>query len=133
MKTLKAFALIGLMAVALSGCAALQNAVGEGVVADGKKAAVAALTTYADVYQPAVIFYGRLPDCPAAPVCKERAVLTQMQAADRVAVRAINDAKVIIDGASSGTSAGQLAALQTALANAQLIIASSGALSMKGN
>lgn len=92
------------------------------------KAAQVSLTVYRDVFQPAVLVYGRLPDCPQATICKERAVLTKIQAADLAATKTITAAQPVLNG--SLPDGGQLASALEAISNAQKAIADSGALKL---
>lgn len=85
-----------------------------------------ALTTYGDVFQPALIIYGRLPDCPKATICKERAPLDKMKALDAKAVAAISAARPVLNG--STIDKGELGKALAAIAEAQAAIANSGAL-----
>ena len=120
------------MGVLLCGCTSLQATL-DGSAGDARKAIQVGLTAYRDIYQPAVLLYGKLPDCPTAVVCRDPAAFRAMQAADKAATKAINDTKTIVDGLE-GDSNGKLQALQTAIQDAELLIAKSGALNLvKGN
>lgn len=94
---MKLFKLIGaaVLAMAISGCALLPDSA---VTTDAKKAVMVAVTTYAKVYQPAVIAYGRLPVCPQATavLCHDRAVFAVLAAADAKANVAITAARVVM-------------------------------------
>lgn len=118
------FLILPLIAVVLSGCALFQ---GSAAGNDALKATKLALTTYADVYQPAVIAYGSLPACPGAVLCKNAATLTKMKAVDAAAVATITAAQGVLEGKS--TDSGQLAQAQQAISVAeQQIAAAAGPL-----
>lgn len=126
------------MSLALAGCASMgatptgaPPTVGT-VQADAVKAAKAVVTLYADLYQPAVLAYGRLPDCPGATLCKDRAILNRLKAADLVASTAIEKARPILDGLASGSGIEIQDAVKGVQA-AESLVASSGAFNlMKG-
>lgn len=112
-------------ALAISGCALFPDSP---ATADAKRAVQVALTAYADVYQPAVLVYGRLPACPAATaVCHDSAVLAKLKAADLAVTASIVAAQGVLDGTATDT--GQLTAALTAIQQAEVQIAGSGALS----
>lgn len=118
------FLILPLVAVVLSGCALLQ---GSAAGNDALKATQLALTTYVDVYQPAVIAYGTLPACPGAVLCKNPATLKKLQAVDAAAVATITAAKGVLEG--TVTDGGQIAQAQQAISIAeQQIAASAGPL-----
>lgn len=88
-----------------------------------------ALTTYADVFQPAVITYGRLPDCPAAALCKDRAILNKLKAADAAVTKTVVAVQPVLDGKLPDS--GQVADALTAITSAEAAIAASPALAAK--
>lgn len=107
--------------VALAGCATNSP--------DVKQAARIAITTYADIYQPAVLTYGKLPNCEPQVVsfiCKDPAVLVKLKAADLAVTNSIVAAQPILDGRA--IDAGELTAAISAIMQAQSTIAVSGAL-----
>lgn len=110
----------------LAGCADLQSLVGSDVSNDAMQGANVAITTYADVYQPAVITYGRLPACPSAVLCKDPAVFAKLKAIDASVTAAI----VAAQGAMKGSvmDSGQITAAIQAIASAEATIAASGAM-----
>jgi hypothetical protein len=110
--------------VALAACSTPQDQADvQGAV---RKASAVALTTYADIFQPAVLSYGSLPDCPQAAICKDRATLNQLKAVDAKAVAAITAARPILNGSAVDT--GRLGEALAAIMEAQAAIARSGAL-----
>lgn len=117
-------ALAGLL-VALSGCALLPD---NATTADAKKAVQVALTTYADVYQPALLSYGRLPPCPAQGLCHDTVVFAKLAAADKVVTTSIIAAQGVLEGTTADT--GQLVAALTAIQQAEIAFASSSAASL---
>lgn len=115
-----------LLAISLSACAMLPD---NSVTADAKKGVQVALTTYTQIYQPAVIAYGRLPLCPAALLCHDKAVFAKLAAADAAVNSAATAAKTVMD-----QNVGDPNALQnvvSAIQTAQLQIAQSGILTKK--
>jgi len=87
-----------------------------------------ALTTYADVFQPAVLAYGHLPDCPQAAICKDQPILDKMKAADLAVSSTLEKARPVLDGSMS--DGGQLAQALLAVQQAETTIANSGALKL---
>lgn len=92
------------------------------------KATQVALTTYADVYQPAVLAYGHLPTCPAAAICKDNAVLAKLKAADLAVTNTLVAARPILNGTLPDK--GQLTDALVAIQQAEATIAGSGALKL---
>lgn len=124
---MKKFLAVALMGVMLSGCSAIQSVVGTGVATDAVQSAKYALTTYVDIYQPAVIAYGGLPDCGTGPVlCKDRSILDKLKAADAAAVKSIVAANDVLNGGK--IDAGEISAAISAIQQAEATIAASGAL-----
>lgn len=117
---------IPLAALALCGCSLIPD---NATTADAKKAVQAALTTYADVYQPAVIAYGNLPVCPSAPICHDKLVYAKLAAADSAVTKSITAAQAVLEGSASDT--GQLTAALTAIQAAEATIGGSGVLAAK--
>lgn len=116
--------------LALGGCSTISGLFGGGAASDALKATQIALTTYADVYQPAVLTYGSLPVCPAgAPVCHDSATFAKLKGLDLQVTTAIGTAQCVLDQSCSDT--GQVAALMTVLQQAETQIALSGAMSVK--
>jgi hypothetical protein len=115
-----------LSVASLGGCATFQSLFGTGAANDALKSAQIVLTTYADVYQPAVLAYGALPACPQAPLCHDPAILHTLKAADARAVDAIGKAQCVIEGTCADT--GQLAAAVAIVQDTEASIAKSGAL-----
>lgn len=93
------------------------------------KAAQVALTVYGDIFQSAVLLYGQLPDCPQAALCKDRDVLTKIQAADLAVTKTVTASRPVLNG--SLPDGGQLGDALSAIANAERVIADSGALKLK--
>lgn len=120
-----ALAVVGLMA--LAACAGSGAATGT-TSASVLKATNVALTTYADVYQPAVLAYGKLPVCPAATICHDPVVLGKLKAADLAVTKVVTAAQPILNG--SVPDAGQLGDALTAIEQAESTIAGSGALKL---
>lgn len=113
-----------LAASSLGGCAYLQGSTAGNDALQGTKLA---LTTYADVYQPAVITYGHLLPCPAATIiCKDEATLANLKSYDAKATAAIVAAQAVLEG--NLTDAGQLADAMAKIQAAETAIASSGAM-----
>lgn len=114
----------------LGGCALLPD---NATTADAKQAVQVALTTYADVYQPAVIAYGKLPACPnptpSGSICHSVALYAKLAAADAAVTKSIVAAQAVLEGTATDT--GQLLNALTAIQNAEVSIASSGALTGK--
>lgn len=126
---MKHLALILAASLALSGCTAIRSVVGDPAADDALFAVKATITTYADVYQPGVIVYGRLPSCskPSSPlICRDDAVFHKLQAADLAATSTILAAQKVLEG--SIADAGQITAAINAIAQAEAAIAASGAL-----
>lgn len=97
-------------------------------VPSGATAARAAITTYVDVYQPAVIAYGHLPVCGSfgsGSICHDLKVYADLKAADAAATKSIVAANDIIGG---GGSENDLDAAIAAVVAAERIIASKGVL-----
>lgn len=92
------------------------------------KATQVALTTYADVFQPAVLAYGRLPACPQAVICKDQAIVNKLKAADLAVSSTLEAARPVLNGAQ--TDAGQLVNALQAIALAEATIAGTGALKL---
>lgn len=104
--------------------------VGNAAVEDAMKATKVVLTGYVDIYQPAVIAYGSLPDCPAATLCRDRAVLDKLKAADAAAMAVLQTAMNVIDGKTQD-SGGDVQRALSAIQAAEVQIAASGAMSLK--
>lgn len=122
-------ALVG--ALTLGGCAWLQQQAGDSpAAADALKAAQVAITTYADVYQPAVLAYGQLPACPhptpSGSVCRDPAVHAKLKAVDLAASRSIEAARAVLEG--SLTDSGQITAMIQSIGSAETAIAAAGAV-----
>lgn len=92
------------------------------------KATQVALTTYADVFQPAVLAYGHLPPCPQAVLCKDQTVINKLKAADLAVSSTLEAARPVLNGGQ--TDAGQLANALQAIATAEATIAGTGALKL---
>lgn len=110
------------LALCLAGCTSFSA----DTATDGKRAVQAALVAYTGIYQPAVIEYGRLPDCPATPLCRDRALFAKLAAADQVVRTSANVANPVLHGDVPNT--GQLTALINAITNAQTQVARAGIL-----
>ena len=125
---------VAIATIELGACSALQNLAGNSPAANDALIGVqAVLTTYADVFQPAIITYGRLPVCPnptpSGTVCHDPAVLAKMKAADAAATKAIVSAQAVLEGSTA--DAGQITAAMQAVAAAEATI--SAATALKGN
>jgi hypothetical protein len=84
--------------VLVTACALLRHT---GVDDEAKHAARVALTAYADIVQPAIITYGRLPTCDprsAVALCKDAAAWAKIKAADAAATSSILAARSVLDG-----------------------------------
>lgn len=83
--------------VALSGCASLSSFTN---TPGSRHAAKVTLTVYVEVVQPAMIAYGRLPDCNPAPkpLCKDHGAWVKIQAASAAAHSAIQTAAPLLFG-----------------------------------
>lgn len=93
---------------------------------DAVRSAQIAITTYVDVYQPAVLAYGRLPQCgPSAPViCHDIFVYADLKAADLATTKSILAARAVISGKpGAGT---ELSEALAAISAAERSIASKG-------
>ena len=126
---MKKLALILAVSVALSGCTTIRSVIGDPAANDALLAVKATITTYADVYQPGVIIYGRLPSCskPSSPlICRDDGVFHKLQAADLAATTSILAAQSVLEG--SVTDAGQITTAINAISQAEAAIAASGAL-----
>jgi hypothetical protein len=118
---LKMLVLAGSLALSLGACAALQKASPD-VASDAIRATQVAITTYADVYQPAVIAYGNLPVCDGStPICRDQAVHAKMKALDLAASTAIEAARKVM--ATNVGDSGELTAAIQAIMNAETTIA----------
>lgn len=120
------------LTAALGGCTTLQGVIGSTATQDALQAARITITTYADIYQPAVIAYGRLPACGSAgaPVlCKDAAVFAKLKAADLAVTKSVTAAQGVLEG--TATDAGQITAAINAITQAEATIAASGALVQK--
>lgn len=116
---------VALALLAIGACTTAQT---DGVKGSALKATQVALTTYADVFQPAVLAYGHLPDCPQAIICKTRDTLNKMKAADLAVSSTLEAARPVLNGGKSDT--GQLANALQAIAQAEATIANTGALKL---
>lgn len=118
MKFLK-FALAGALALSLGACALL----GDSGATSALNAVRTTLTSYSEVYQPALLVYGRLPDCPAngAP-CKNPTLWVTLKEVDAKTTKAIVDAQPVLNG--SVLDQGQVLDALTAVqdAKSQIII-----------
>lgn len=123
---MKKLLLIAAAAALLCGCQAIQGTIGGDATKDAMKASQVAITTYADIYQPAVIFYGHLPACPDAIICKDANTLQNLKAVDLAATTSIIAAQEVLEGKAKDT--GQITAAVLAIAQAEQTIAASGAL-----
>lgn len=129
MKHLKMLAAIGLLA--LAGCATDGTTTAPSQTANdamtGVKASIAA---YVDVFQPAILTYGHLVECPhptpSGMFCHDKDVLTKMKAIDKAVVRTIVAAQAVIDGKELDT--GQLTIAVQAIIAAETTISGSGIL-----
>lgn len=128
MKRLLFLPFVALLAV--GGCAGLQRDADAGSTAASTslKATQLAMTTYADVYQPAVLYYGSLPACPAATLCRDTAIHAKLKAADLAVTKAVSLAADVTSGKVVDT--GQLLGVIEAIQSAEVTIGSSGALSV---
>lgn len=128
MKRLLTAAVLGLAMLATQACALLPD---NSTTADAKRAVGVALTTYTQVYQPALIAYGRLPVCPvpAPQLCHDREVFRQLAAADAVVRTTANAAKKVMDQNANDPKA--LTNVVQAIQTAQLQIAASGLMTKK--
>jgi hypothetical protein len=118
---MKRFALIAAAALMLCGCQTIQSAIGSTASTDALQASKAAIATYADVYQPAVIAYGRLPTCPAALLCKDTNVFRNLEVANLAVIKSIVAAQAMLEG--TATDSGQIAAAFQAVAQVEASIA----------
>lgn len=123
MKLLRIGAALALLAI--GACTTAQT---DSVKGSALKATQVALTTYADVFQPAVLAYGRLPACPQAVLCKDPATITKLKAADLAVSSTLEAARPVLDGGQA--DAGQLANALQAIAQAEATIAGTGALKL---
>lgn len=106
------------------GCASASDSA---TAASAKTALATALTAYADVFQPAILVYGRLPRCPSTtPLCGNQSIVDKLKAADAAVTAAANAAQPIVDG--KAPDGGQIMAAMAAINSAEVSIASSGAL-----
>lgn len=103
--------------------------VGNAAADDALKATKVVLTGYVDIYQPAVIAYGSLPDCPGATLCRDRVVLDKLKAADAAAMAVLQTAMNVIDGKTQD-SGGDVQRALSAIQAAEVQIAASGAMSL---
>lgn len=120
-KFARGLVLVGVLTGALTGlagCALFPTTAQD----SARKAVGIALTTYADVYQPAVLVYGSLPDCPSVVLCKERAVLNKLKAVDAAATASIVAAQPVLHG--DLPDKGELEAAVRAVQAAEIAIAS---------
>lgn len=94
---------------------------------DAVRGSYIAINAYADVYQPAVLMYGRLPVCaPSAPkLCHDIAVYADLKAADLAATNSIIAARAVLSGKKSVTGT-ELSDAITAIGAAEMRIASRG-------
>lgn len=123
---MKRLFLIAATAALLCGCQAIQGSIGDNATKDAMKAAQVAITTYADIYQPAVIAYGQLPECPAATFCRETAIFNKLKGADLAVTTSIVAAQEVLEGKAKDT--GQITAAILAIGAAEQAIAASGAM-----
>lgn len=115
------FAAVGLL---MGGCALFSGPAGQ----DALKGAQAAITTYVDVYQPAILAYGQLPVCGSAPVvvlCHDKAVYAKLKAVDLAATKSIVAAQAVIEGSTSDTGT-EISDALSAISAAERAIASEG-------
>lgn len=120
--SLKMLLVAGALALSLGGCTAFQNLAGNSpVAADAIKGAQVAITTYADVYQPAVIAYGNLPACPAATLCRDPATHAKLKAVDLAVSKSIAAGQAVLEGSVADT--GQITAMLQAIMSAEAAIA----------
>lgn len=112
-----------ILALSLGACAMLPD---NSTTADAKKGVQVALTTYTQIYQPAVIAYGRLPLCPAAVLCHDKEVFAQLAAADAVVNVAADAARKVMTENYNDPNA--LSRVVAAIQDAQLKIAQAGIL-----
>jgi hypothetical protein len=128
---MKHLAFILAASLALSGCAGLGNIDSPDVKSTAIKTASTTLALYADVYQPAVIVYKRLPSCgqPASPpICRDDAIFHNLQKVDLAATRGITAAQPVLAGKLPDT--GQVLAAIDAVTQAEDAISASGALAI---
>jgi len=126
---LKMLALAGSLALSLGACALLQKT-NPDVASDAIRATQVAITTYADVYQPAVIAYGNLPVCNGStPICRDQALHAKMKAADLAASTAIETARKVMN--TNVGDGGELTAAIQAIISAETTIAQAGAILKK--
>lgn len=113
------------LAFALSGCGTLSGLVSPDTKLDAMKAAETVIAGYADIYQPLVLTYGRLPKCEpgSPPVCHDVKIFGMLKAIDKAATAAIVAAQPVLDGSMPDT--GQITAVVTAIQAAELQINSS--------
>lgn len=129
MKHLWRLAAASILALSLGACQALQQS-NSSAANDAIKAAQVAITTYADIYQPAVIAYGNLPVCNGStPVCRDQAVHAKLKAVDLAASTAIEAARKVME--TNVSDAGQITAAVQAIINAETTIAQAGVLLKK--
>lgn len=123
----KRIAMIAAAGLMLVGCASIDQALNS---SDARKATLVALTTYGDIYQPAVIAYGRLPDCQpeVVRICKERPVLENLKTADAAVSSAVDAAADVLSGKVYDPATIQK--VRDAIAKAQTAIGASGALAL---
>lgn len=129
MKLFRSFAAAAFLCLGVAACGTFAGGGGSSAPSPAiLKSAKAVLTVYGEVYQPAVLFYGRLPDCPQAVVCKDRPVLDKLKAVDLATTKAITAAQPVLNGQLP--DGGQVADALAAVAAAQTQIAASGALKL---
>lgn len=115
--------------IALIPLLALGGCVTDSVSQDAIGAAQATITAYADIYQPAVLAYGRLPVCPQAVLCHDAATFGKLKAIDAAVTQSITAAQSVLEGKTADS--GQISAALTAIQSAEATIASSGVMSGK--
>lgn len=90
----------GAMALLFGGCATVDLAKD-----DALKGAKTAITIYVDVYQPAVLTYGRLPKCPGPVLCHDVGVYAKLKVVDLATTKSIVLAQAVLEGKSEDTGA----------------------------
>jgi len=120
------------LAVSLGGCSLIPDSA---ITKDAKLAVASALTSYADIYQPAVLAYGRLPICPdptpSGSICHDQLILAKLKAIDLATTSTIVTAKGVLDGSSSDTGT-ELTNAINAITAAQSQITATGIMTMGG-
>jgi hypothetical protein len=126
---MRRIAILATAAFLLCGCTTLQGLIGPTASQDALQAARITITTYADIYQPAVIAYGHLPVCgapEATMLCKNPVIFAQLKAADLAVATSLKAAQAVLEGTLSDS--GQITSAISAIQQAEASIAASGAL-----